>query len=146
MILNLFYGLLVMSACLVVQSFLVVKAIHFYIGREQRLTHASLSEDLLLVVCVMIILVLGNFIQVFVWSGLFLLLGEFTSIADAVYHSAVNFSTLGYGDIVMSDKHKLLGPLEAINGALMIGVSTASLLATFQHALRKFVGAKSQKE
>jgi hypothetical protein len=42
-----------------------------------------------------------------------------------VYHSAVNFATLDYGDVVMSDQHKLLGPLEAVNGAIMFGVSTA---------------------
>ena len=56
---------------------------------------------------------------------------------DAVYHSAVNFTTLGYGDIVMSGKHKLLGPLEAINGVLMIEVSTAALMASFQDAMKK---------
>ncbi len=54
----------------------------------------------------------------------------------------MNFSTLGYGDIVMSSGHKLLGPLEAINGVLMIGVSTAALMATFQDAMRKTVQAR----
>ncbi len=48
----------------------------------------------------------------------------------------MNFATLGYGDIVMSERNRFLGPLEAINGALMIGVSTAALLATFQDAIK----------
>jgi len=56
----------------------------------------------------------------------------------------VNFATLGYGDIVMSEKHKLLGPLESINGVLMIGVSSAALLATFQHTLKKMAGGFEQ--
>ena len=64
-----------------------------------------------------------------------------------MYHSAVNFATLGYGDIVMSARNRFLGPLEAINGALMIGVSTAALLSAFQDALRRMSvadpGAKS---
>ena len=54
-----------------------------------------------------------------------------------MYDSAVNFATLGYGDIVMSEPNRFLGPLEAINGALMIGVSTAALLAAFQDAHRR---------
>ena len=47
-------------------------------------------------------------------------LGEFDQAYDAIYHSAVNFTSLGYGDIVMSRERKLLGPLEAVNGVLML--------------------------
>ena len=65
-------------------------------------------------------------------GGVLPLLGEFTNLHEAIYHSAVNFATLGYGDIVMSEKHRFLGPLEAINGVLMIGVSTAALTAVFR--------------
>jgi hypothetical protein len=59
-----------------------------------------------------------------------------------VYYSAVNFATLGYGDIVMSERYRFLGPLEVINGVLMIGVSTAALMTSFQDALRKTVQAR----
>ena len=52
------------------------------------------------------------------WGGLFLWLGEFDQPYDAIYHSAVNFSSLGYGDIVMTRERRLLGPLEAVNGVL----------------------------
>ncbi|MGN5030774.1 potassium channel family protein [Aeromonas rivipollensis] len=79
----------------------------------------------------------GNLAQIGVWGGLFLWLGEFDTLQEAVYHSGVNFATLGYGDIVMSPQWKLLGPLEAVNGALMIGLSGASMLAVLQHHIRK---------
>jgi len=69
-------------------------------------------------------------------------LGEFETLKTAVYHSAVNFATLGYGDFIMSERYRLLGPLEAINGALMIGVSTAVLIASLQDALRKAIRAE----
>jgi len=45
----------------------------------------------------------------------------------AFYHSAVNYTTLGYGDLIMSPTWRLLGPLEAANGILMFGVSTAMI-------------------
>jgi len=86
---------------------------------------------------VMLLLVIGNLAQIAIWALLFRLLGEFQTFSEAFYHSAVNFATLGYGDIVMSPEHKVLGPLEAINGVLMIGVSTAALMAAFQDAIRK---------
>ena len=84
-----------------------------------------------------LILVIGNLAQVTLWALLFLALEEFQQFSEAFYHSAVNFATLGYGDVVMSAPHKLLGPLEAINGALMIGMSTAALMSAFQDALQK---------
>jgi hypothetical protein len=63
---------------------------------------------------------------------LFLLCGEFPDWGSAYYHSAVNYTTLGYGDIIMSPAWKLLGPLEAADGALMFGVSTAMVFAVTQ--------------
>ena len=80
---------------------------------------------------------LGNLAQIVIWGALFLWLGEFNTLQEAIYHSGVNFATLGYGDIVMSPQWKMLGPLEAVNGALMIGLSGASMLAVLQHHIRK---------
>ena len=65
--------------------------------------------------------------QIALWAAAFVLCGEFPDFEDAFYHSAVNFTTLGYGDIVMSRRWRLLGPLEAVNGSLMLGLSTAML-------------------
>jgi hypothetical protein len=90
----------------------------------------------------MFILILGNVAQVIAWGSLFYGLGEFNDFSQAVYHSAVNFATLGYGDIVMSPKHELLGPLEALNGALMIGVSTAALSRAFSEVLKDHMPAQ----
>ena len=91
---------------------------------------------------VMVLLVIGFIGQFAVWALLFVLLGEFQKYDQAFYHSAVNFGSLGYGDIVMSEQYRLLGALEAINGVLMIGVSTAALMTTFQSATKKFLAAR----
>jgi hypothetical protein len=47
--------------------------------------------------------------------------------------------------MVMSDPHRLLGPLEAVNGVLMIGVSTAALMTAFQDALRKTMASRRKQ-
>jgi ion channel len=54
--------------------------------------------------------------------------GEFGTFAVAFYHSAVNSTTLGYGDLVMSEHSRLLGPLEAVSGTLAFGWSTAVIV------------------
>jgi hypothetical protein len=72
-------------------------------------------------------LVVSAAVQIALWAAAFVLCGEFADFETAYYHSAVNFTTLGYGDIVMSRRWRLLGPLEAVNGSLMLGLSAAML-------------------
>jgi hypothetical protein len=67
--------------------------------------------------------------QIALWAAVFVFLGEFSDFGVAYYHSAVNYATLGYGDMVMSPQARLLGPLEAINGVLMGGFSASTLFA-----------------
>ena len=140
---NFLIGGIAMVLCLIIQSLLGALAVSFYAKMQRvQLRARSFVRTMSLLVAVMLMLVAGNLIQVVLWAALFVHLGEFTVFAEAVYHSAVNFATLGYGDIVMSDKYKLLGPLEAINGVLMIGMSTAALMAAFQDAIKKLTHAR----
>ena len=87
----------------------------------------------------------GTLVQIMLWGALFLFLGEFEQAYDAVYHSAVNFSSLGYGDIVMSRERRLLGPLEAVNGVLMLGMSAATLMAIVQHMIKLLGEARPEE-
>jgi hypothetical protein len=75
----------------------------------------------------LVALLIAALAQIALWAGAFVLCGEFADFEEAFYHSAVNFTTLGYGDIVMSRGWRLLGPLEAANGSLMLGLSAAIL-------------------
>jgi hypothetical protein len=84
----------------------------------------------------MLAMLAGNFIQITLWGMLFLWLGEFKELYEAIYHSAVNFSSLGYGDFVMSKNRKLLGPLEAVNGVIMLGMTSAALMVILQQLIR----------
>ena len=58
--------------------------------------------------------------------------------------SAENYTALGYGDVVLSERWQLLGPLEAINGLLLFGLSTAVMFAIMSrlitHRLRFQLG------
>jgi len=82
---------------------------------------------------VLLMLFSGNMIQMAMWAMLFEFLGEFSDFSTAFYHSVVNFSSLGYGDIVMSEKWRLLGALEATNGVMMFSLSAGTLLAVMAY-------------
>jgi hypothetical protein len=78
---------------------------------------------------VTLIIAVAHLVQIAVWSVIFLICGEMSTLEQAVYFSAVNYTSLGYGDIVLSERWRLLGPLEAMNGLLLFGLSTAIMFA-----------------
>ncbi len=142
MLLNILLGLSVMLLCLLLQIVLLLTAVRYYKRNEHLVRNPSFLAGVAVTTGLMILLVVGNLGQIAVWAGLFVHLGEFSRFADAFYHSAVNFATLGYGDVVMSPRYRLLGPLESVNGIVMIGISTSAFTAALQRIMRNARRAK----
>ncbi|MGP0067023.1 MAG: potassium channel family protein [Isosphaeraceae bacterium] len=82
--------------------------------------------------------------QIALWAAAFLVCGLVSTWETAFYLSAQSFTALGYGDVPMSEGWRLLGPLEAVNGLLFFGVSTAVLFTVMSqliaHRLRAEAG------
>lgn len=74
----------------------------------------------------------AHLLEIALGAVLFMISGEFRESASLFDHSAVNYTSLGYHDVVMTPSWTLLGPPEAANGMLMFGVSTAMVLAVIQ--------------
>ena len=130
-------GAPVMLLCLILQATFISLCLRHYGHFKVPPRHEpSPGHNIVLLAIVMMILTIGSLFQVAIWGSLFMLLGEFDQPEAALYYSAVNFSTLGYGDIVMSERWRLLGPLEAMNGILMFGVSTALMTATVNYVIK----------
>jgi hypothetical protein len=139
MLVNFAVGLPMMILCLVVEVAVAYWCVQHYV---RHLLEAPPAARLGFVagvrplVVAMLAMLAGTFVEIGLWAGLFVLLGEFADAYDAVYHSTVNFTSLGYGDIVMSKRWRLLGPLEALNGVLMLGMTAAALMVILQHMVR----------
>jgi Ion channel len=88
--------------------------------------------------------------QIALWAVVFLVVGETSTFERAFYASAENYTALGYGDVILSERWRLLGPLEAINGLLLFGLSTAGLFAVMSHLianrLRHQLGQQGEEE
>jgi len=109
---------------------------------ERKLGRAGVAfgTDLAIVTQTISFAFVAHLIEIALWAKLFVICKEFQDFGSAYYHSAVNYTTLGYGDVIMSPSWKLLGPLEGADGALMFGVSTAMIFAVTQRLiLARFV-------
>lgn len=65
---------------------------------------------------------------VWVWALVYLQIGAFATLEEAVYFSLTSYTTLGFGDVLLSRQWHLLAGMEAANGFLTFGLLTALLV------------------
>jgi voltage-gated potassium channel Kch len=80
-------------------------------------------------------LILGLSLSAAIWALTFISVGAFEEFESALYFSIVTFTTLGYGDIFLSEDWRLLSSITAVNGLLMFGLNTAFLVEFFRRLL-----------
>ena len=116
--------------CTVAIYLVPLRAIVNLVRRERRRGHVGTPwTDLEIFARVVLYASLTHLLEMAFWAVLFMICGEFSDFGTAFYHSAVNYTSLGYGDLIMTPSWRLLGPLETANGTLLFGVSTAMIFA-----------------
>lgn len=147
MLAPLLIGALIIFVNMLVQVLAAVALLRFFVKRGSRFSQtATILDDVFILCFALIVLFAANMVQSVSWALLFIFLGEFQDFATAFYHSTVNFASLGYGDIVMSEKWRLLGALEAANGVLMFGLTAGTLFAVMQNMVRQLQPADSSAQ
>jgi hypothetical protein len=66
--------------------------------------------------------------EIWLYAALYIALGEMATLEQALYFSTVSFASVGYGDIVLSPRWRLVSAIEAANGVILFAWSTAFLL------------------
>lgn len=77
----------------------------------------------------------AHMLEVFVWSIAYAAVNVAPEGSDLVYFAFVNYSTLGYGDVVPVARWRLLGPMAAMNGILLFGWSTAVIFEVLRRTI-----------
>ena len=67
--------------------------------------------------------------EAIVWALFLVWIGGLPDLETAMYFSLTSYTTVGYGDVLLSPRWRLLGPIEAAVGVLMLGWSTGILIA-----------------
>lgn len=134
-------GPLMISAAMSVVTVLVhatalIATIYLLRRKLRSLPTVRFSGEVWLTASISLLALVAHFVETTVWALVLELCGEFTRLSSAFYESAMNYTSLGYGDVVMSPSWKLLGPSEAAMGLLMFGVSTGWIFAVMQQLLR----------
>ena len=99
-------------------------------------SHAS-QHLLLVMIPTVLVLMMTHALEVVVWGISYWLVDAAPVGTDRVYFAFVNYTTLGYGDVVPVVRWRLLGPITAMNGVLLFGWSTAVIFEVLRRALER---------
>ena len=75
-------------------------------------------------------------LEVWLWAVLYLyhpLVSNLQDLDIAFYFSMVTFTTLGYGDVVLTGPWRILASIQAANGVIIFGWTTALIFYFIQH-------------
>lgn len=130
---NIFIGLLTVFVCTIAQcAFIAAIRVGFDRWPGWQAMAGNFWRTTTLLSAVTAFLFIGMMVQVYIWAIVLLATGEIDSLRTAAYFSMVNFTSLGYGDITLSSESAILGPMEAANGILMLGLSTSALYSVLR--------------
>ena len=129
MLANLALGTVIISATIVIHTLGLITITHLMGHLTDRFRMRGRRSRIV----AMLTVVIGTFglltVQVWLWATTYYLLDVVGDFDTALYFSIVTFSTIGYGDIVPAHGWRLFSSLEGVDGFLLIGWSTAYLIA-----------------
>ena len=105
--------------------------------------HFNIRRYSLLLTSVFAIITLLHLIETLIWAAFYRwwrLLGSFEA---CWYFSLGSYTTIGYGDVVLPPRWRILGGLEGINGVLVCGLSTAFLFAVVNEMFEIYGGQQA---
>jgi hypothetical protein len=126
----------VVSVCTIVIHAVVMAVV---VGTARFVSAKDILNPVLFLIVGMVatvsVLMTAHLLEVLVWSLAYAILDAAPEGTDLVYFAFVNYTTLGYGDVVPVERWRLLGPMTAMNGVLMFGWSTAVIFEVLRRAM-----------
>lgn len=132
------YGTLIMMLCSALHLGLILGSLDWLdrVAKAHRENYHRHRAGLLLGLGFLIV-VLGHTIQVWIWAFSYILLGAHSTLEPAIYFALSNYTTLGYGDLVLNEDLRVFAAFASVNGMLIFGVSTAFLVGLIGRVMPK---------
>jgi len=135
MLLQILVGSSICVLNIVVHASLTVTTIRIARSFAERKTLHPWLHLVTIMIATVSVLMGAHMLEVFVWSIAYAAVNAAPEGSDLVYFAFVNYSTLGYGDVVPVTQWRLLGPMAAMNGILLFGWSTAVIFEVLRKTI-----------
>ena len=116
----------ILALCVAIHTLGVVIIAEWLIKRRGDLVKkVGFLRESALLVSVFALITFLHMLSTCIWAGFYRVSGLFDDFETALYFSIGSYTTIGYGDVVLPEKWRLLGGVEGLNGVLLCGISTA---------------------
>ncbi|MEO3475471.1 hypothetical protein AAFN86_26705 [Roseomonas sp. CAU 1739] len=113
---------------------LIRSMFHQAFRQRRRLIHGDVAHFALVMSVTVSLVTVLHVLQATLWAAAFLLTGAMPTAHRAMLYSISAMTTYGHATLYLDPHWQMLGALEALNGAIMLGLSTAFLYAMIQQA------------
>ena len=121
---------------LVIHALVMGVLVAFLIKLSDRTAGASpFLAYTVIVVATGSVLSAAHFAEVLLWAYTYAAVGAAPPGTDLVYFAFGNYTKLGYGDVLPLEHWRVLAPMTALNGIMLIGWSTALMFAILRRAV-----------
>lgn len=126
---QLVWGTVLVGLCAAIQIVIVAGALSWL--EERTRAHAfghRFGWMVLVLTLAFLAVIIAHTVQAWMWAAALVWAGALPDIAVAIYFAIASYTTLGYGDIIMGEEHRVFASMSAVSGLLNFGLSTAFLL------------------
>lgn len=136
MIAQVFWGSLLLGACSLFHLVVLLWWVHLMRDKSSALSHLSSALGSGVVIGGTFAVILASHtIQIWGVAVALVGMGALSSLSDALYFSLVTYTTLGYGDLTLTEDFRIFGAMASVTGLLNFGISTAVLVAVLTRVL-----------
>ena len=128
---NILLGSLLATITILIHSFATRFIVYLVYRKNLKHRERRYSKEFWTAIIVLILL-MTSISEAGIWALSYMLIHAIPVFEHAFYFSIVTFTTLGYGDIILSENWRLLASFEAAIGIIIFGWSTAIVMAVVQ--------------
>ena len=142
MLRELIAAFIIVAICVVIHIGGIVVLAEWLLDRRLENQQApGMIHYILMLIMVFAIIIMLHLTETAIWAAFYRWWNLFPDYETSLYFSLTSYTTIGYGDVVLPEKWRLLGAIEGISGVLLCGLSTAYifvvLISLFQFRTRQ---------
>jgi voltage-gated potassium channel len=127
---ELLIALSVVAICVVIHTGGLVMFAQFLIYRFPKIERVqTMWRQALLLIVIFGVVIFLHLVEAALWALFYYVRNLFQDFETAFYFSLVTYASIGFGDVVLPQRWRLLSGIEGISGVLMCGLSGGFIFA-----------------
>jgi len=137
----------IVSVCLIIHLVGISLMAEWLIRRREYFEQTAHRRQhfALLIIAIFAGIVILHLAQTSLWAAFYYAQDLFSDFETSLYFSMVSFTTIGYGDVLLPRRWRLLGVIEGFSGVVLCGISTGFIFAVINAMLQARLRQRSNQ-